>query len=138
MILNNTDGFDITVINKQTADGMSDTVTESGLGTYRIKDGTAYITYSTGDAKVFIKAKDDVVTVKRTGDAKSDMRYELGKRTSFAYVTRFGTIEMNIYTKKIISRANSDGGEISLGYVLETGGDKLYNNIMIKVERSAK
>lgn len=136
--MNNTDGFKITVINKQTADGMNDTVTETGVGTYRKKDDTIYITYSADNTRVFIKAENDVITVKRTGDAKSDIRYELGKRTGFLYRTPFGTIDMSICTESIISRANSDGGKISLSYILETGGDKLYNNMVIKIERSSE
>lgn len=116
---------------------MKDTVTESGSGTYRKKDDTVYITYSADDAKVFIKAQNDVITVKRTGYAKSDIRYELGKRTGFLYRTPFGTIDMSIYTESIISRANSDGAKISLSYTLETGGDKLYNNMVIKAERGS-
>ena len=135
MTLNNTSGFKITVINKQTADGMTDTVTESGFGTYRKSGDTIYITYSIDNTKVFIKAENDIITVRRTGEAKSDMRYEQGRRTSFMYRTQFGDIDMSIYTKSIISRANSDGAKISLGYTLETGGDKLYNNMMITVER---
>ena len=138
MTLNNTNEYRITVVNKQTADGMTDTVTESGLGTYRRSGDTIYITYSTDNIKVLIKAGNGIVNVKRTGDAKSDMRYEQGMRTSFMYRTQFGDIDMSIYTKSIISRADSDGAKISLSYTLEAGGDKLYNNMTITVERGAK
>lgn len=135
MTLKGTDGFKITVENRQKTDGMSDTVTETGEGTYREADGIAYISYSSGNTRVFIKAQRDMITVKRTGDTKSDMRYELGKHTSFDYRTPYGTIKMGIFTESINRRTNENGGNISLGYTLQAGGDKLYNNMMIKIER---
>lgn len=114
---------------------MSDTVTESGAGTYRKKDNTAYISYSSQDTKVFIKAESGIITVKRTGQSASDMRYEMGKHTSFDYRTPYGTITMSVFTESIICRTHESGGEISLSYIFETSGDKLKNNMIIKIER---
>lgn len=133
--MKNTDLFKIKVTNRQSAEGMSDTITEGGRGTYRRKGGVVYISYTTGNTKVFIKADEKGVSVKRTGENKSDLRYEAGKILDIDYVTPFGTLDMKLYTETVINRLDDNGGKISLRYILETGGDKLYNNMIIHISR---
>lgn len=135
MTSKNTDSFKIRVTNRQSAGDMSDTITEGGRGTYRLKDGIGYISYAAGNTKVFIKAGKNGVSVKRTGETKSDMRYEQGKSIDLDYVTPYGTFDMKLYTETVIIRLDEKGGKISLRYTLETGGDKLYNNMIIHISK---
>ena len=112
---------------------MTDTVTERGEGSCRERNGVVYITYRAGGTLVMIKAEKTRVTVRRKGDTSSEMSYEEGKHTSFAYRTPYGTIDMNVFTKRI--SVNIIKGEIGLSYELEAGGDKLYNSMTIKMEK---
>ena len=133
--MKNTDGFKITVTNKQKSDDMSDTVTETGGGTYRKSESASYISYTVDNTRVLIKAHGNMISVKRIGDFSYDVKYESGKHTSFDYKTPYGTIGMSVFTERIICSTNENGGEIRLCYTLQTGGDKLYNDTMIKIER---
>ncbi len=133
--MKNTDNFKIRVINSQTIDGEVEEVSEIGHGSLREKNGTYYIVYRTESASVMIKTDGNYVDLKRTGDVSSQMHYEKGKNTCFDYNTPYGIIKMSVFTRSIICRLTADGGALRIEYVLETGGDKLYNDITIKVER---
>lgn len=131
MILKNTDDIIITVTNTQTVAGRTDTVTERGRGSCREKRGVCYITYQSGNSRVFIKAERGKVSVKRTGESGADMVYEAGKRTSFNYRTPYGDIAMSVFTEAIDISAEG----ISFKYVLGSGADEIENCIEITVGR---
>ena len=133
--MKSTDDFKVRVVNSQTIDGELEEVSESGHGSIREKNGTYYIVYKTDAASVMIKTDGSYVNLKRVGDVSSEMHYEKGKSTVFAYNTPYGTINMSIFTRSIVCRLTSEGGTLRIEYVLETGGDKLYNDILIKMEK---
>ncbi len=133
--MKNTDGFRISVINTQTVDGEADTITEASDGSFRLDGTKAYITYKTETGLSMIKLSGHTLTVTRTGGYRSRMIYELGRHTDFSYATPYGTTEMRIFTRYINHSLSNEGGEIRLDYILEANGDKLYNNMVIKIER---
>lgn len=135
MILKNTDIFKISVINTQTVDGETDTITEISDGTFRLDGTKAYITYKTETGSSMIKLSEYSLAVIRTGAYRSKMEYTPGKYTAFSYETPYGTTEMRIFTRYINHTLTSGGGTIQLDYILETNGDKLYNHMEIRIER---
>lgn len=132
MTLKNTDKYRVTVTNRQTADGYSDTVTETGTGKYRESGDVCYLTYDTGAAKVYIKAARGTVTVKRMGESGSVMEYIPQRRTYFEYKTPYGAIAMSVYTEAL--EIDAGNGRISISYSLDTGEDEMRNDIEIKWE----
>lgn len=135
MTSKNTEQFRIQVVNTQTIDGRREAVTENASGTFRISGCKAYITYKTGASTNMLKVDGDVITLKRTGEYGSDMRFEAGKRSEFMYRTPYGSIPMTLFTSNASHTLSPAGGIIRLDYVLDTNGDKLYNNMIITIER---
>ena len=130
--MKNTDKYIFTVTNRQTADGHTDTVTETGIGKHRKGGDMLYLTYDTGEAKVFIKASQDTVTVKRMGASGSEMRYVPGRRTYFEYKTPYGVIAMSVFTRSILT--DEKNGAVRICYSLYTGDDEMENDVEIKWE----
>ena len=126
-----TEKYIITVKNEQSAGDMRDTITETGRGTYRQKNGVSYITYKTQDASVLIRAEEGMVVIKRTGGAESEVKYIPGKRSEVEYRTQYGSICMSVFTEAV--EANAENGVIRLKYILETGGDEIKNDITITI-----
>ena len=124
-----TDYYIVTVRNEQSSHDMHDTISETGRGTFRHKDGVCYLTYKTDTAKVLIRASKDEVKIKRTGDAGSEIKYRPGRRSYFEYETAYGSIAMSVYTSSVA--IDTDGGVIQLRYVLETDGDEINNDVTI-------
>ena len=129
--MKNTDKYRVTVTNRQTAGDMTDTVTESGTGSFRQSGDTCYITYDTGAAKVFIKALPGAVRITRKGDSSSETVYRPGKRAYFEYKTAYGSIAMSVLTKEIEINAADDRGSIRLIYSLNAGDEDMQNDVKI-------
>lgn len=127
--------FKIRVINDQTSAGEKDRIEENAVGTFRTEKGRFYIKYRANEYLNMIRIEDDTVTVSRSGDIKSHMRYELGKCTEFLYSTPYGDIPMKIHTSLVETKLGIDGGIVKLEYILDTGGDKYKNSMRIIIER---
>lgn len=82
-----------------------------------------------------LKVDGDTVTLRRTGEYCSEMHYEPGKHSEISYRTPYGVIKMGLFTRFTEHRLSDNGGTIRLGYVLETNGDKFYNDMIITIER---
>ena len=134
MTLKNTDKFYVRVSNHQTIDNTVERITEEGAGSFRTDGKEAYIKYKTDDATIMIKLEGLSVNVKRIGTYNSDTDYVEGKRTSLAYNTPYGTIDMHIDTKSVKSIISQDGGNILMEYDLYAGGDKIANKMEIAIE----
>lgn len=118
MTSKNTDKFTVTVANRQVNNGDTEYISESGTGSLRIKDQKHYIMYKTDTATVMIRLEGDSANVKRTGESSSDMDYIAGKATRFEYNTPYGTMQMEIFTKRLEYELNATGGVIKLQYEL--------------------
>ena len=66
--MNGTQEFKIEVINRQSGTDFEDRVEEKSVCTYRESRGVYYISYKAEDAHVLIKAGNDKVIVRRTGE----------------------------------------------------------------------
>ncbi len=133
MTSKNTDRFKIDVKNIQTNGNQTDTITESGYGSIRIKDSRYYVMYKTESATVMIRIDGDFAVVTRIGETRSDMEYRLGKPTKFLYNTPYGVMEMEILTRELVCELTDQGGVINLKYTL----CDIENNMKITVsERS--
>lgn len=134
MTLKSTDKFKITVNNSQLIDGELQSVSESGRGSVRSRDGVHYIMYEVEGVTVFIKAQDGRVNVKRKGEYGSDTDYIIGKKTNFSYSTPYGVIPMEIFTHKAEHTISEMGGRLWLEYDIRMGADKIENKMEIKIE----
>lgn len=136
MISKNTDAFEVMVKNSQTIGADTDVITESGLGTYREKNGNHYISYKSGGAACLIKYDGQNAVVTRTGEISSRMCYTHKKHTDIIYSTPYGNINMTLYTTHMSHSLDRDGGTIRLEYVLDTNGNKTQNSTTITIKRS--
>lgn len=130
-----TDKYKITVINNQTIDGETDTITEEANGSFTIKNNKIYIRYKTENGKVstLIKIDEKAVTINRRGENASVMTYKKDMKTEFEYHTPYGTIPMEIKTEKIVRAFSDSGGRLMICYTIRVMGDKYKNNITIDV-----
>lgn len=135
MISRNTDGFRIKVVNEQTIGDTHDTVTEEAAGTLRHAGGKWYISYRLPGCVCLIKTDGDTVFIKRTGEYGSEMEFEPGSGRTFMYRTPYGTIGLELFTESVAYELAETGGFIRLGYTLSQNGDKIYNNMIITIER---
>ena len=136
MTLKNTDSrFKISVINTQTIDGQTDTVSESGEGSYRLHNGKYFISYECGGTKSFLRLFGDRLSVTRRGETSSEIVYEVNESFEFDYNTMYGKIHMAVTTKLMTYDLDENGGKICLSYELKTGSDIILNKMIIKIKR---
>lgn len=135
MTSKNTKDFKISIVNTQTIDGHTDKISETARGSFRMENGKSYIVYQSGGSSNLLKVDGEVVTLNRTGEYGSKMRYEPGRHTGVAYKTPYGLIKMGLFTRFTEHCLTPDGGMVHLNYTLETNGDKLYNDMIITIER---
>lgn len=135
MTSKNTDGFRITVSNEQSRGTQTETISETAVGTYRIKNGTAYIAYRSGGSLNMLKSEPGLLTLTKRGEYRTELRCRAGETFAASYETPFGTIEMTLDTRFVTRGLTEDGGRIRLGCTLDINGDKLHNNITITIER---
>lgn len=135
MTSKNTNEFKISVANAQTIDGNTDMITETARGSFRMQNGKCYISYKSGGSSNLLKVEGDTVTLRRTGEYGSDIQYKPGKHSEISYRTPYGVIKMGLFTRFTEHKLSDDGGTIRLGYVLQTNGDELYNDMKITIER---
>lgn len=133
MTLRNTDKFRVVVTNHQTIDGQTDIISETGTGSLRESDGKWYIMYKTGDVSVMLRVEGERVHVKRSGEYGSDIDYIKGEKTSFSYVTPYGVMDMELYTKDITYSMSMFGGALMLEYDLYAGTGAIANKMEIKI-----
>ena len=61
---------------------------------------------------------DDAVTVDRSGEIWSRMKFKEGLKDAFLYSTPYGTAKLGIDTRKISKHLTPDGGKIEIDYVV--------------------
>lgn len=133
------DNATITIINNSDAFG-DDRMELVTPGSYYEKDGTRYIMYDEkedmgmADCSVMVKVSDDEVTVSRKGAFSSRMRYCPGKATEFIYHMPYGNLPVILYTKKIRSEFDKNGGKLMLFYTITMQDEKFNHSMVIKVK----
>ena len=131
--MKNTDGFMITVINRQRIDGSEEKIEEKGTGSMRYKDGRHYIKYSANGSTVMIKLETGRAEVHRIGENKSDMQYIEGKTTDLSYKTPYGNINMEMFTKAVDYSLGENGGKVHLAYDFSCNGGIIENHMEINI-----
>ena len=138
MTLKNTDNqYIIEVKNTQTIDGVKDEITERQTGKYYEKGEKKYIMYKTlaegALTSSTIIISDGAVTIKRTGNVRSNMTLDVRRKTTSQYFTPYGMLTIDIKTERIVSALDSSGGTLKLKYTLIIQGEKYYNDMIINV-----
>lgn len=77
-----------------------------------------YVEKST-NAKVVVHASDEHMTIKREGDAITNLSFHAKQKTSGSVLSEFGTVEIEIFTHKYIKRENI----IAIEYDILAGGE---------------
>ena len=135
MTSKNIDSFIIDIVNTQTIDNQSEKICTTSRCSFRLAGNKSYIVYKDGDCTSMIKTEGDNVFIKRSGSSGYEMCCKKNCYTDFEYNTPYCTIKMRVFTNSVKCLLNSDGGSIYLNYLLETGGDKIYNNMEINIRR---
>lgn len=138
LTLKNTDNsYKITVINRQTTDGKTDTIEETACGSYYEKNGKQYIIYKSvneGDTiSSVIKIDGEEMVIKRSGSVSSSMTFRADRKSRFMYNLPYGSIEMEIDTQRLSTRFDEGGGTAKLMYTLTVQGEKYFNDMRITV-----
>lgn len=139
MTLKNIENYDITILNKQSSDGVTDNIEEKVVGSFRRKNGKSYIMYETEEegskTSSTVIAAENEVKIKRSGLINSEMLYRTDRNTSFEYKLPFGAMEMEIETHTIENHLTDNGGSLHLVYTLCIQGGKYYNDMTILIDK---
>ncbi len=136
MTLKNTDNsYIITVENKQTIDGVSDTIAQTSNGSYTVRGNKHYILYKDENAVTAVIYDGKVLNIKRNGDIKSNMRFSAGERNSSLYIMPYGKTVIYTDTSELKAELDDLGGYIKIKYTLDFNDDKYYNDMCIRVVR---
>lgn len=124
----------------QTVDGESQTAETKTKASYITRNGTRYISYIEHDdddinikQRVTVKVTEQgVVTILK--GSSGGLVLEKGGRHNCRYPTPFGYLMLGVYTDKLHSRFDDNGGELEASYTLEVDSavaskNKLFLNI---------
>lgn len=130
----------ITVVGRQLVDCESDITEISVKGTYR-KTDKGYIAEYTdfesleGSEKTVISVNGETMLMTKFGDVSTEMLFRQGERSNSDYITPFGNITIGIYTKKLESSLDENGGRVSLEYTIDfNSGFAALNELEITVD----
>ena len=109
-------------------------------GVYQFRNGKHFIRYEEriegveGAIKSRIKIAPDQITITKSGAANTVMTFELGKVTSAAYHTPYGSLPLQIKTRKMHVEEKEDEMMVNLDYTITANGEHLSDNgIKIKI-----
>lgn len=108
-------------------------------GFYKISDELLLITYredNEGQTVISdITVTEDSVTVKRTGDIRSEMKFTEGIEDKSLYEVPPYAFDVTVYTTKIRSSLTKDGGRLDIYYKMNIGGadKKVRMRVEVKV-----
>ncbi|MGO5065821.1 MULTISPECIES: DUF1934 domain-containing protein [unclassified Clostridium] len=75
----------------------------------------------------------------RMGSTSTKMDFALDKKNISMYSTPYGTLEININTKKLHINVDDNGGHIHIDYIMSVAGQKPQNTILnINIEPEKK
>ncbi|MDO4730795.1 MAG: DUF1934 domain-containing protein [Clostridia bacterium] len=118
--------FLISIKGIQTVNGQKDSIDLKTVGSYINRGNKKYITYREFDEKNSAKSTltvlsihDNVLTLRKIGDATDSLVLEAGKHHRCFYHTFMGVIQIGVFTYKMHYDFNSDGGNLYAGYSLD-------------------
>ncbi len=102
------------------------------------KNGKKYVRYHEPDtnespgADVTLKLDDDMVTLIRSGEARSHFVFKKDETHISKYLTPYGDFLMKVKAVRVKTVITDEGGEIDLGYKLTINdGDGISNNFYL-------
>ena len=114
------------------------------LGSFEIKDKTVTLTYDESElfgAKVetVLEVGEDTAVMERKGQYKSRLVIKKGERNNCFYSTPHGELVIGIFGEEIKSKFSERGGEIFLGYTLDSNLQPISKNtVEITVRKAEK
>lgn len=66
----------------------------------------------------------------RMGSTSTKMKFTLDKKNMSMYSTPYGTLEINIKTKKLDINVDDNGGSVYIDYIMSVAGQKPQNTIL--------
>jgi len=72
--------------------------------------------------KIEVVVRDNVITMSRKGVYDANMVFQKGQRYESQYHTPYGDLDMALYCTRATFSIDKEGGEISLQYQLDLGG----------------
>ncbi len=132
----------ISIETRQVIDGESDKLEVITEGSYIMKNGRCFIGYTEYDQSSpenhynnLIKVENNMVTITRRGEMKSQLMLEKGRRHQCIYNTGMGNLIIGVYTKTMKSSLDEHGGNLNVSYTLDfNNGLVSENSFDIKVE----
>ena len=98
----------------------------STKGSYCLKNNSAYISYEESEATGFagvhtvLKVEGDrKVTLTRRGTVGAQLMMEQGVRHLCHYGTEYGDLQLGVFTNRIASRLDENGGSVEFAYSLD-------------------
>ena len=125
----------ITVYDKQIYPTHSDEAENKFFGNITFKNESVYITYKDPEQNIttVIKAKDNIVSVKRLGMMRGNLEFDSSRVHKTIYSTPYGDMEIEIITKKCELYFLTKGVKIYIEYKIMMQGEKVCDNIYLIV-----
>lgn len=132
----------ITIKGTQKVNDEKDTTELFTQGNFYKKNNNYYITYDESEATGFegstttLKVEgNDKITLIRSGKTRSHLIAQNGKRNIGHYGTMEGDLAIGVYTKKIDSNLNDDGGDLFFSYSLDINSSLFSENeVYVKIK----
>ena len=103
-------------------------------GGFQLKYDETEVTGFKGSTTCLSFFGNNLVNLKRTGTASSELILEKDKKHHCHYGTPYGDFTMGIYTHCIDNNVNADGGELYLKYTVDINSSYVSDNeIYIKI-----
>lgn len=112
-------------------------------GIYSVINGKNYLVYeeqiegTDGKTQNLVTIGISEVTVIKKGAVETKMEFCSGKRKTFSYVTLYGKMYLESYTKNLMIKSDDKSVLIIVDYNLELGGD-LISECRIKIKATTK
>lgn len=119
--------------------GEESVIRSTAEGIYTSIDGKNYLVYDEqmegADQKTqnLVSIGISEVTVTKRGAVNTKMEFSSGKRKPFSYITIYGKLYMETYTKNLMIESDEKTIKILVDYNLELGGD-LISECRIKIK----
>ena len=114
--------------------GDEETVEFTSDGVYLFENNVACLSYYetqvTGmeGTKTSVCVMPDCVTVDREGSVNSQMLFKEGLKNSFVYETLYGSVTMEVDTRRIRQNMDETGGELVIDYLVNMNDSTVTRN----------
>lgn len=121
------ENFLISIRGRQQVDGESGEIELTTLGSYMKRGGSRYIVYQdyaseedrTPRTSILKVEGASRLTLMRKGGDNTRLILENGKRHLCQYDTGFGSMTVGVFTSRLDSKLNDEGGSLNISYTLD-------------------